>query len=1312
MRARARAVFLLLLAAAAGASCFGERAEPAQRTGEAIRAAGAQLQRPTSSSGPACLSARTAPGDERSAALIEPSEGFATMMSTPRYRHTATLLSNGKVLVTGGCSSPNCSDAQKDPLSSAEIYDPASATWSPTQPLQAGRQHHAAVLLRDGRVLVAGYPTSQLYDPGSGTWSPGASMCGPHDGFTVTLLPDGRVLAAGGSDFSYITAKSELFNPATGQWTSTGSLNVPRWYHTASLLADGRVLVAGGFNDVPHSSPWTILDSAEIYDPKTETWSLVNPMLKDGESQVAGRVNHTSTVLPGGNVLVIGGERKAGFLRSSELYDPILGTWTPIANLATYRDALQAALLPNGMVLAAGTATNNFKQLEVYDPSKGDWCACGELSSEHMYPTVTVLPDGTALVVGGMSYGTGEWLPIASAERYDPKQGAWRTAEAMGHARSMQSATLLPTGKLLVAGGGARAAESYDPETGKWSGAGEMATSRDRHTATLLPNGKVLIAGGIAGASLDSAELYDPKKGDWSPLEPKMGAARLGHTATLLPSGKVLVAGGHSSDAPGLVCSGLEQTELFDSTSRRWTSAGSMGKARSRHSATLLANGEVLVAGGGQVAADCTLGTGVRSAALYRPALNGWSAAPDMGTERQAHTATLLMNGKVLVAGGLDVTNASTGTAELYDPATGSWSATGALKVPRYGHSATLLPSGKVLVAGGRGSAGDLAGAELYDPISGAWSLAGSLKAARFGHTASLLPNGRVLVAGGSSSAGAQLDTAEVFDEGRGASEDWAPELRWPAALPSAKAIAVSGERFTGVSEGSSGTLKSSPANLPILQIRRLDSGQTAFARTTSWTATSATFSLPSALQPGHHLAWVVVNGVLSNGAVLLSAPCDVSDRCGSDCQACPAKPNATATCSGESAPSTAACLYACDPGYVRTGSGTCESADGGAPSSPDASAPVDASQMPLNGWSCGCNTAGEDPVAVVGLLGLAAAALRRTRRRRLAPGALALVVLGLISPARARAAPDKRPSLVVLDVQVSVPGEALDSATLAEVFVAGLDSSRQFGIIGPRDLASVVTLEKRRKLLATADPSGVAEIAEAVGTDYAAVASVGKIGATHVVSASLIRVKTVSVVARAIENTTRVSEIVPVLRQLASRLVDEWGARRAPLQAISAPAAPVQPSASLSSEPAPSRAAERPADGEGHRFGLIATGVLGVAPLTPARGKWLSGGAEADLSWRTPLGLDVCAGVIIAPSPGAHLALAYALATRPVRIDFGLRGAAFPGRGAYGGGPVFLLELPLGESFGLVGTLGTEIYAGAPSLVAMLGGLGVSMHF
>src|SRR5947207_2587048 len=118
-----------------------------------------------------------------------------------------------------------------------------------------------------------------------------------------------------------------------------------------------------------------------------------------------------------------------------------------------------------------------------------------------------------------------------------------------------------------------------------------------------------------------------------------------------------------------------------------------------------------------------------------------------LNTARYFHTATLLPNGKVLVAGGYN--NSYLTSAELYDPASGSWSATGSLTTARYAHTATLLPNGKVLVAGGYNNSGYLTSAELYDPASGSWSATGSLNTARYFHTAALLPNGKVLVAGG-----------------------------------------------------------------------------------------------------------------------------------------------------------------------------------------------------------------------------------------------------------------------------------------------------------------------------------------------------------------------------------------------------------------------------------------------------------------------------------------------------------------------------------------------------------------------------------
>ena len=183
-----------------------------------------------------------------------------------------------------------------------------------------------------------------------------------------------------------------------------------------------------------------------------------------------------------------------------------------------------------------------------------------------------------------------------------------------------------------------------------------------------------------------------------------------------------------------------------------FTATGSLGTGRYSHTATLLPNGKVLVAGG----IDDN-STALASAEIYDPASGTWSPTGDLTIVRASHTATLLPNGKVLVAGY---------GAELYDPATGTWSPTGDLGTGRSGHTATLLLNGKVLVAGG-----GHAGAELYDPATGTWSATGALAHARSLHTATLLPNGKVLVVGGSYS---EYFPAEIYDPaGNGGAGAW-----------------------------------------------------------------------------------------------------------------------------------------------------------------------------------------------------------------------------------------------------------------------------------------------------------------------------------------------------------------------------------------------------------------------------------------------------------------------------------------------------------------------------------------------------------
>jgi Galactose oxidase, central domain len=322
---------------------------------------------------------------------------------------------------------------------------------------------------------------------------------------------------------------------------------------------------------------------------------------------------------------------------------------------------------------------------------------------------------------------------------------SWVPTGNMTTPRLEHAAALLPSGKVLVAGGGPdgfATAELYDPATGTWSATGSMSIQRFGHTMTLLPTGKVLVAG---GGDLP-AELYDPDTGQWTKTGAMLLARRL-HTATLLPTGKVLVVGGHDLGLTGPLLP-LASAELYDPGTGEWHPTGALSTARVGHTATLLASGQVLVLGG----SDSKFSL-FASAELYDPAAGAWTPAAPMLAGRDGHSATLLTSGAVLVAGGLGLSSRPVLEAEIYDPAARTWRRTGSLFAPHAGHTATLLPSGKVLVVGG-GVGVLLANTELFDPESEIWSDAGCTVTPIGGQTATLLPSGAVLVAGGSEGTG------------------------------------------------------------------------------------------------------------------------------------------------------------------------------------------------------------------------------------------------------------------------------------------------------------------------------------------------------------------------------------------------------------------------------------------------------------------------------------------------------------------------------------------------------------------------------
>jgi len=384
---------------------------------------------------------------------------------------------------------------------------------------------------------------------------------------------------------------------------------------------------------------------------------------------------------------------------------------------------------------ARGEVPFSDNALSAFEETLAAWQSAAPMATPRSNAwTMTPLNDGQVLVTSGFDRG----FYVASAEKYNPFTNTWSSAGALATPRTTQTATLLANGKVLVAGGNNNfylaSTELYDPASNAWSAAAPMATARTMHTATLLPNGKVLVAGGNNNFYLASAELYDPATNVWSPAA-SMAMARTNAKAMLLGNGKVLVIGG--VNGAGFVTS----AELYDPLSNTWASAGSMATGRVRFTATLLSNGKVLVAGGNSSGVGA--GVALASAELYDPATNSWSSAASMTTPRDSATATLLGNGAVLVTGGssLGYTSGFLSSTELYNPLTNTWSAAAPMSTPRDHHKATLLNNGKVLVAGGWNGASSggfftpLASAELFDP---------GLPAATAPHVVSVTVNGNI----------------------------------------------------------------------------------------------------------------------------------------------------------------------------------------------------------------------------------------------------------------------------------------------------------------------------------------------------------------------------------------------------------------------------------------------------------------------------------------------------------------------------------------------------------------------------------------
>ncbi|HKE24376.1 MAG TPA: kelch repeat-containing protein [Bryobacteraceae bacterium] len=435
-------------------------------------------------------------------------------MISPRANHTATLLNNGKVLVTGGQFSPGGS----------------------------------------GNFIVSVLSSAELYDPSTGSFAATGNMSCARVGHTATLLATGQVLIAGGQDADFRELSAELYDPSTGTFTATGSMTAARAGHTATLLNDGKVLLTGGFTVPPKGELVALLDSAEIYDPSTGTFI---PTVNMNQA----RAGHSATLLSNGTVLIDGGNSQ-GFL-SGEIYDPADGTFrkvvgTPYDNSWPPEGPSSATLLPAGNVLftlvdqdpETGTDSGDTtRSTALYNPSTVTFSPAPDLT-EGWVRTATLLGDGTVFIAGlNYSYGLPNFT--SHADVYDPVVGTVTATGNMIAGRISHTATLLPDGTVLVAGG---AEPDLHGIGGPWSWFG---TAELYLPTTLIPSPVLSsLAGGMQGA------IWHNTTGQLaSPSSPAVAGEVLAmYTNNLIEGGVIppqVIIGGHLAevlyfgDAPG-----------------------------------------------------------------------------------------------------------------------------------------------------------------------------------------------------------------------------------------------------------------------------------------------------------------------------------------------------------------------------------------------------------------------------------------------------------------------------------------------------------------------------------------------------------------------------------------------------------------------------------------------------------------------------------------------------------------------------------------------------------------------------------------
>jgi uncharacterized protein YjdB len=799
-----------------------------------------------------------------SAEIYNPTTETFTLLSntlnTARVGHTATLLNNGQVLIVGGY------DPDFGLIADTEIYDPPTQTFIDLGDTNAPRYGHTATMLQNGQVLIAGgetdlipsaaYSTAEIFDLPSQTFTlVPVPMTAMREGHAAALLNNGQVLITGGDapgTGSLNTA--EIYDPPSTTFTAvTSTMTAPRISHAMTLLNGGQVLITGGATDSGGNS--TALSTDELYDPESQTFAVAGNM-------TSAREHQTASLLNDGTILVAGGTDGSNIFNTAELYMP--SQLNGLASIAITPAAPSIGVGAQQLFTAVGTFSDSSTQTlssvlwssssAAVAPISGDVTNSGvaatatqgsttitasaagisgsatltvttpTLLSITLSPQDAVIPLGTTqqfTATGVYTDGstqdltaTATWSSsatvVAAINGSGLAAGLFQgTATIQVNSGSVSASTTLSVGApalvsiavtpatATIAAGTSQqyqATGTYSDSSTQtiattllaWtSGTPAVATVTNTGLATGLTQGTTTLTGGFASVSASVTLIVGPPNLVSITVVPNAASLSIGATQQLSATG-IYTDGStqnftasttwasSNTNVIGVSSTGLVTAVAAGSATITATSGSASGTAilvvttgttqanlntsRYQHSTTILNNGQILVAGGINcpTPSSCTY---LASAELYNPAtgLFTYTTGP-MATARSA-PAVLLNNGKVLITGGYTCDGSgncsSLSSAEIYDPAAGTFSSAGTMTVARSGHTMTVLGNGTVLIAGGQyctssTSCSTLRDADIYDPNAETFTAtSNSMSAARYGASAVLLNSGLVLIAGG-----------------------------------------------------------------------------------------------------------------------------------------------------------------------------------------------------------------------------------------------------------------------------------------------------------------------------------------------------------------------------------------------------------------------------------------------------------------------------------------------------------------------------------------------------------------------------------